>query len=175
MLFQSANQITNYNERLAIVLGILTLVLALATFASCRSCMVFLNRFGLSGFTRQKGYQTFYKTHAYLWWALWFVLFLHLMVGTIHAAHSITPGDSDAYVHWRVLWTGLGGLVLIGGFVLTTCRSFTRTLDFMMNRSSLKNRAYRLFYRYHSYYWWIFILIAGGHFAIGFLHAGIWP
>ena len=174
VLFDPAIQVSIYNERLAIVLGILTLVLALATFASCRSCMVFLNRFGLGSFTRRKGYQTFYKTHAYLWWTLWFVLAMHVMVGVMHAASSI-PGDSDAYVHWRVIWSGLGGLVLVGGFVLTSCRSFTHALDFTINRSSLKNRVYRVFNRYHSYYWLIFLLIAAGHFVLGYLHAGVWP
>jgi hypothetical protein len=92
----------------------------------------------------------------------------------MHATYSI-PGDEDAYVHWRVLWSGLGGLVLLGGFVLTTCRSFSHALDFVANKSSLQNKGYRSFYRYHSYYWWAFVLLAIGHFILGYIHAGIWP
>jgi hypothetical protein len=173
-LYQPANPVAVYNERLAIILGIVTLVLAIATLASCRSCLLWLNRFGFSGFVKSRPYQNFYKIHTYVWWAFSFFIAMHLMVGGMHATYSVVPGDSDAYVHWQIIFSGLGGFVLIL-IVLSSCRAFAHTLDFLMNRPSLKNSAYLLFYRYHSYYWWIFFLVVIGHFILGYLHAGIWP
>ncbi len=173
--FQALTGLEVYNERLAIVLGLLTLIIALFTLASCRSCLGVFRRLGLKDPLQNTAFHIFYQAHAYLWWALGFLLAMHIMVGAMHAAYTISPGDSDAYVHWRVIWAGVAGLVLIGGFVVTSCRSFAHALDFLTNKPSMSMKIYRGFYRYHSYYWVIFILAALGHFLLGYFHAGIWP
>jgi hypothetical protein len=173
--YQASTGVGIYNERLAIILGLLTLIIALSTFASCRSCLGILHRLGINSPLQNRSFQTFYKAHAYLWWTLWFILAMHLMVGAMHTASTIIPGDEDAYVHWQIIWAGVAGLGLIGGFVLTSCRSFSHTLDFLTNKPSMSMKLYRIFYRYHSYYWMIFILAALAHFLLGYFHAGIWP
>jgi hypothetical protein len=174
ILFQPANTVAVYNERLAIILGIVTLLLALFTLASCRSCWMWLNRSGFRGLSQTRPYQTLYKSHTYLWWTFTFFIAMHLMVGSMHAVYSIIPNDPDAYMHWRIIFSGVGGFALIL-IVLSSCRAFAHTLDFLIGRSALKNTVYRIFYQYHAYYWGVFILAVIAHFALGYLHAGVWP
>ncbi len=87
-MFQISGNVGLYGERLAVALGFVTLVSALATFSSCRSCLSFLGRFGLKSPIERRWYRSFYRYHGYYWWAFLFVLVLHLFV-----SHSLSRGE----------------------------------------------------------------------------------
>ena len=162
-----------YAERLTVVLGFVTLLSALATFASCRSCLSFLGRFGLKSPMEVGWYRLFYKYHAYYWWVFLFALVLHFMTAIMHTAIP-SAGDPEATIHWLILSFALGSFVFIGA-VLVSCRSLVGFLNLFTGKSPLNSKAYQTFYRYHSYYWLILILSIAGHFASAYVHIGIWP
>jgi len=170
---QMSAQSSPYEERTAIVLGVITLVLSLAIFASCRTFASLLHRFGLRIVTQSRSYKALNKYHSFLWWFMGVSLLSHVTLAFIHTGLP-QAGDPDANVHWRILAFGLSGAT----FALTvfiSCRISPRLLTLGRPGRLLKNMVYRPFYGLHSYYWWIFIVIAAVHFAIGYHHAGIWP
>lgn len=162
-----------YNERLAILLGVITLACALATFASCRSCVSLFNHIGLKNLTQIKGYQSFYKYHTYYWWVFGVVLLSHIMMATVHSGLP-QAGDPDAGIHWVILLVGMGG-ALSALALFSSCRVSPRLLAPTAPKISLANKTYRTFFNLHSYYWWILAAFIAGHFTVSFLHAGIWP
>ena len=165
-----------YNERLAISLGLATLLLALAIVFSCQSFVSLLNRFVPDNFTRTKGYQSFYKFHAYFWWAFGVVFVMHLLTALMHTGLSTsTAGDPDAYLHLYSIWSGLGGFIVIRAVVFSSCRSPAGFLNSFRDSPLSTNRVYRAFYRYHAYYWLVFLAVVAAHFAFGYIHSGIWP
>jgi cytochrome b561 len=162
-----------YNERLAIALGLLTLVFALAILASCRSFAFLLNRFGVKDYTNNKPYQSFYKFHSYYWWIFWLAFVLHLMTAVTHTELPAV-GDPDAGIHWLIL--GFGAAALVSMLIVSlSCRSIIAFSNIFTEKSLLKFKIYNSFYRYHSYYWFVFILLIAGHFTSAYIHAGIWP
>ena len=162
-----------YGERLAIALGFVTLLSAVATFATCRSCLSFLGHLGLKNLIDVKWYRPFYKYHGYYWWVFVMGLFLHLLTAMMHTAFP-TASDPDAQIHWIILALGLASLVLVGS-VLASCRSLAGLVNMFREKSLLSNKKYLPFYRFHSYYWLILILLIAGHFASSYIHTGIWP
>lgn len=171
--FLASGNIEVYNERLAIVLGFITLFFVLATFASCRSFITLLNHFGWKNPIDSEAYRIFYRYHFYYWWAFCFVFTLHLMTAVMHTGLSTTD-DPDAYLQWYVLWSGLA--LFVSSLVLfSSCRSLPNLLNLFAGENPLTVKGYQLFYRYHSYYWLVFFLLIAGHFAFGYVHAGIWP
>jgi hypothetical protein len=172
--YAAAGYIGQYNERLAIVLGFATLLFALATFATCRTCLALLGRLGWHRPTENRAYKAFYRYHGYYWWGFWFVFLLHALVGLMHGLSVPSSIDPDAYLHVPILWLGVGSFGL-AAVVLASCRSPVAVIDLFRTRPSLASRAYRLYYRYHSYYWILLWLAVAGHFAVGYYHSGIWP
>jgi hypothetical protein len=162
-----------YGERLAVALGFVTLISAVATFATCRSCLFFLGRFGLSNLTEKRWYRPFYKYHGYFWWVFVMGLVLHLLTSLMHTAIPAS-GDPDAPIHWIILSLGLASLLMVIG-VLASCRSLAGLVNMFREKSLLNNTKYLPFYRFHSYYWLILILLIAGHFASSYIHTGIWP
>ena len=175
MLLQlySAGNIGIYNERLAVTLGLITLVFGLAIFVSCRICVSFLARAGLDRFTSGKSYRSFYRFHSYYWWIFWFVFVLHVLTALMHSGIP-DPGDSDSAAHWSILGLGAASFIAILT-VGVSCRSLAGVLDLYLTGGPLQSGFYKLFYRYHSYYWLIVLLGVVGHFTSAFLHTGIWP
>ena len=162
-----------YSERLTVALGFLTLAFAAATFASCRSCLAFLERLGIKGLTEKRWYRPFYKYHGYYWWAFFVVLALHFLTALMHTGIP-SADDPDARIHWVVLAFGLGSLGMVGT-ALSSCRSFTGLVNIFTGKSLLGNGRYLSFYRYHSYYWLVLVMAIAGHFVTAVLHVGFWP
>jgi hypothetical protein len=162
-----------YGERLAIALGFVTLLSAVVTFATCRSCVSFLGHLGLKIPMDKKWYSPFYKYHGYFWWVFLMGLFLHLLTALMHTSIP-TAGDPDAQIHWIILGLGLASLVLVIS-VLSSCRSLVGLLNQFREKNLISAKKYQPFYRLHSYYWLILILLIAGHFASSYIHTGIWP
>ena len=162
-----------YGERLAVALGFLTLVSAIATFASCRT-LVGLSKFlHLQDPMKLKAFQAFYKYHGYYWWLFLLALFLHLTTALFHVELP-TPGDPDALIHWVILGFAIIALVSLV-IVLVSCRSFAGLMGFFIGKNSLNIRSYKGFYRYHSLYWWLFVIAVIGHLSASYVHIGFWP
>jgi hypothetical protein len=172
-LFLLSGYIGVYNERLAIILGLITLACALAIFVSCRSCFSLFNRFGLKSIIGNRAYHTFYRYHWYYWWAFLFVFVLHAITGVMHSGLS-SANDPDAFLHKYILWLGLAGFVAIL-VVIFSCRSLVSLADMFRDKPGLTNNGYRIFYGRHAFYWILFFLLTAAHFAVGYIHAGIWP
>ena len=162
-----------YGERLAVALGFVTLVFALATFASCRSCLSFLGRIGVKLRPESGGYQGFYRYHGYYWAGFIFTLVLHTMSAIMHTAIP-KAGDPDAGIHWLILSFALGSLVFTGG-VLSSCRSLVSLINMFAENGPMSNAVFRGFFRLHSYSWLILIMAIAGHFAAANVHVGFWP
>lgn len=161
-----------YNERIAIILGLVTLLAAIATFASCRTLFYIFNSFGVST-VKSKAYQLFSRYHSYYWFIFGAALVAHLMMAIFHTGLP-QAGDADAGVHWIILILGFVGM-LSTVVLFTTCKISPRLLAPATPKLSLKNNVYRTVFQYHSYYWLAFALSIAGHFVVGYLHAGIWP
>jgi hypothetical protein len=169
---QIAGSAAIYNERVAIILGLITLLAALATFASCRT-LFFIFKFFKIAPVQNRAYQLFSRYHSYYWFIFGFALVAHLMMAIFHTGLP-QAGDQDAGAHWAILILGFCGM-LSAAVLFTTCKISPRLIAPVAPKLSLKNKAYRTVYQYHSYYWLTFALLIAGHFAISFLHAGIWP
>ncbi len=172
MSFISGNIGLN-EERLAVALGFVTLVSALATFASCRTCLSFLARLGLKDLMENKWYRAFYRYHGYYWWTFLFALVLHLLTTIMHTGLP-TPGDPDAAIHWVILSFAFGALVMVVA-VFSSCRSLVGLANLFAEKGPLSNTGFRSFYRFHSFYWLVLILFVVGHFASSYVHIGFWP
>jgi hypothetical protein len=162
-----------YGERLAVVLGFVTLISAVATFATCRSCLSFLTRLGLKNLTDKKWYRPFYKYHGYFWWVFVMGLFLHLLTALMHTSIP-TEGDPDAQIHWIILAFSLSSLVPLGA-LLFSCRSSVALANLFLGKSLLSRSGFLSFYRYHTYFWLLFLLVLAGHLASSYIHIGFWP
>src|SRR5512136_2264498 len=99
VLFQSAGTNAVYNERVAIILGLTALFLALLAFVSCRTCLAWLSRLGWKHALDNRVYRQFYRFHAYYWWFLGVALVTHIFLAVIHTGLP-QAGDPDAYLHW---------------------------------------------------------------------------
>jgi hypothetical protein len=162
-----------YNERISIILGIITLLLALAVFVSCRTFLSLMHVFGWKNPGENKIYRMFNKLHLWYWWLFGVTLVAHIMMSVIHTGLP-QAGDPDAGVHWAILGLGLVSAVM-AVLVFSSCRFVPRLLSVQKPDSLLKNVTYNLFYRKHNYYWPLLLVMVAAHFTISFLHAGIWP
>jgi hypothetical protein len=161
-----------YGEKLAVALGFLTLVSAIVTFTSCRSFLRLFKFLHLPDPMDVKIFRPFYKYHAY-YWVFLLALFLHLVTALIHVELP-TPGDPDALIHWVILGFAFGALVSLV-MVLVSCRSFTGLIGFFLGKNPLTINYYSGFYRYHSLYWWLFVIAVVGHLSASYVHIGFWP
>jgi hypothetical protein len=173
ILLQASPAAAANNERLAIILGLLSLSCAVAVFASCRTCRSLISRLGIEDPGRFKGYSLFYQNHIYYWWAFGVLLVAHFMVAVLHTGLP-QAGDPDANSHWLIL--GLGIVSAISAFSLfSSCRVLPRLVRMATPKKPLDNLFYRSFNQYHNYYWIVVACLAVAHFIAGFAHSGIWP
>jgi hypothetical protein len=172
--YAEAGYTGQYNERLAIVLGLVTLLFVLATFLTCRSCVALLKRLGWRDPLASRVYKALYRFHGYYWWGFWFVFFLHALVGLMHGLSVPSSIDPDSYLHVPIFWLGAGAAAC-AIIVLASCRSPIAFLDLFRSRPALTSRTYRLYYGYHSYVWLLLLLMVAAHFAVGYYHSGLWP
>lgn len=172
-MFQAADAAATYNERLAIVFGVITLVLSLSTFLSCRTCISWLKRLGIQNPMHSKGYALFYRYHLYYWWAFGVALVAHFMVAVLHTGLPQSD-DPDANIHWIILGLGLFSAISAVG-LFSSCRILPRLAAMAKNNNPLDNMVFRVFFKYHSYYWFILAMLVAAHFGVSYWHAGIWP
>ncbi len=173
MFFQGSDITAVYDERIAIVLGYLTLISGLAVFISCRTCVSWLRHLGMKDPTTTRGYAGFYRFHLYYWWAFGVLLLIHLMMAILHTGLP-QAGDPDASVHWIILGMGLFSAIA-ALMVFSSCRVLPRLITIATSRNPFQNIHFKTFFQNHSYFWVPLVLLAGVHIAFGFQHAGIWP
>ncbi len=171
MLPLVSGNISLYGERLAVVLGFVTLAFGLMVALSCRSFPPLAARAGLKSLPASRAYQVFFRYHAYYWWFFGFLLVLHALTGLMHAAPL--AGDPDAGIHWVVLGFALG-TAAGAGVVYSSCRSFVSLVAVFSGRN-LFNPFYSAFFRRHGYFWLAAVLLFAGHFASAYSHIGFWP
>lgn len=160
------------DERVAIILGIATLLFGLATVTSCRSFVGLLNRAGLRAVPRSRAFQAFYRRHGAYWFIFGGLLAAHLTMAVVHTGLP-QAGDPDAPRHWTILLAGVSaGAVAASSFA--SCRLLPRLLS-GRELDPAKSGGYRRFTHFHGYYWAIFVAVAVTHFAVAYSHAGIWP
>lgn len=161
-----------YNERLAIILGFLSLALTLATFFSCRSFVAFVNFLGVKNPNKNRIYNSFFKHHSIYWWGLLLVLTLHLLVAVMHISFN-DPTEADAYLHPYILLAGAVALIVVL-VIYTSCRSFSGLLNLINGKSPLSGKVFASLYRLHNLYWIVLLAIVAIHFTLVYLHTGIW-
>jgi hypothetical protein len=162
-----------YSERLAVILGLITLVTALAVFFTCRTGMGLLKRVGLSRITQSRAYRAFNRYHSYYWGLLGLVLVIHLMSAIMHLGFN-NSGDPDAYLHRYSVIFGLTALLAL--LVLAfSCRGISALLKLFSEKKVQNIRFLGFLYRFHNYYWMLFLVLIAAHFTAGFLHSGWWP
>jgi hypothetical protein len=164
--------ITVYNERLAIVLGFITLIFVLATLLSCRSFISFLKLFKIINPLENRAFNSFYKYHSFYWYGFILSVILHLLVGIMHVRVS-DPTDPDAYLHLYILIAGAVAF-LVTIFIFLSCRSFAVFLNIVEGKSPFSGKWFSSLFRKHEYYWIFLILAVVVHFAFIYLHTGIW-
>jgi len=162
-----------YDERVAVVLGFLTLFSLLAVFLSCRSFLAVMNRMGLEGVTNSKAYRRFYQYHAYYWWIFGALILSHFMMAVLHTGLP-KAGDPDSPIHWAILLLGLGA-ALGAGALFVSCRIMPRLITLATSKNPMTSVAFKGFFKLHAYYWWIILLLVVAHFAASYLHTGFWP
>ena len=172
-LFQIVDTPAITNERIAIILGIVTLVLAIAVFASCRTFLSLLRLIGVQISPENKVYRVFNKYHLWYWWLFGVTLVAHIMMSVFHTGLP-EAGDPDAGTHWAILILGLGSAIF-AVMLFASCRFAPRLLTTGKPDSLFKNMTYNLLYRYHNYYWLLLLLLVAGHFTVSYLHVGVWP
>lgn len=172
--FQVAGDLGIYYERIAVTLGFVTLIASIATFASCRSFISLMSRFTHNSLLENRAYKSFYKYHSYYWWSFLIILVIHVMSATIHTELLPGPDAPDALEHWFILGFAFGTLVSIS-VQFSSCRSFVSLVNFFTQNNPGKFRAYNGFYRFHAYYWWIFLSVVAGHIIAAAVHTNFWP
>jgi hypothetical protein len=162
-----------YNERLAVILGLITLLLALTVFFSCRIGIKLLNKIGLREMVAGKRYRQFLKYHNYYWWAFWLIFVIHLMAAITHLGFN-TAGDPDAYLHkYSVILGILAVLTLL--IVRFSCYGIAAMVRLFSDRPPTDFKIISAVYKYHAYYWMAFVLLIAAHFTAGYRHSGWWP
>jgi hypothetical protein len=161
-----------YNQRLAIILGILTLISALAVFASCRVFPVLLHRLHKDPM-KSTVYKAFYDGHFYSWWVFITLAILHIMTAFFHTGFP-KAGDTDAAVHWWILGFAFSSLIFFS-LVIFSCRLLNPFWNFFTGKSPLENKGIKWVYTQHGFWWWPWILSFLAHVAVAYAHTGIWP
>jgi hypothetical protein len=161
-----------YGERVAVVMGFITLASFIAMGLTCRSFVAFTNRIGLGKLTSSRPYLTFYRYHSYYWWLFWFMLLLHLVTGLMHTEIP-KAGDPDAAIHWAILIMAISVLITMG-LVFSSCRTFVSMFKALKGRDPLEGD-YQKFYRLHSYLWAALLLALLGPLIASYIHIGFWP
>jgi hypothetical protein len=86
---------------------------------------------------------------------------------------TIFQGSSlDIYVHWLILALGIGILVF-GIAVITTCRSVASFFHLLQDNNTLGAKIYRIYFRFHSYYWVAFAMVLIFHLMVTIVHVGL--
>jgi hypothetical protein len=162
-----------YNERLAIIFGLITVFCGVLAFFSCRTCIGWLGTFGLQNITKSKGYASFNKKHIYYWWGFGVFLGAHIMVAVVHSGFP-QSGDPDAYIRWVILGLGLFSAAAAFG-LFASCRVVPRLAAMAAPKNLFENALFKSYFQYDSYFWWILLLLVAVHFTLAFNYIGLWP
>ena len=167
----STNSSWIYDERIAIILGYVTLILALSLFFSCRIFTGFLRNRGLQRIIDHLAYAKFYGFHGTYWWFFAIFLMVHFLTAFGHVGIP-QSSDPDSPIHWSILATGLAGSIVFAG-IYFSCRSIGTFLSFFTDKSPAE--LYPSFFKNHSFVWLVFGILILTHIVIAFRHVGIWP
>ena len=162
-----------FDERLAVALGFISVVSALAAFTTCRSFITLVMKLGFKDPLQVKWYKAFYKYHGYYWPALWISLVLHVILALLHTQLP-QIGDPDAVIHLYILVAGLVSFIamIVLGF---SCRVFGTFLNTRTGKPPLQFRLFGAFYKRHGLYWLILLATFAVHFIFAYRHIGFWP
>ena len=75
----------------------------------------------------------------------------------------------DVYIHWLILSLGIG-ILFSGGAVLGSCRSIASFFRLLKENQSFGAKFYRIFYKYHSTYWYVFWCVLAMHLLVTVIH-----
>jgi hypothetical protein len=78
----------------------------------------------------------------------------------------------DIYIHWLILILGIG-ILLSGIAVMTSCRSFAGLFHLLDIKGVHGTGFYRVYFRYHSYYWVAFWFLLVLHLMVTITHLGL--
>ena len=162
-----------YAERLTVGLGYLTLFFALSSFASCRTCVAWFERFGIKNLTTRPGYRRFFNLHGYFWYGFLLLLFVHAVAAIMHTALP-NAKDPDGFIHLIILVSGLAAMVLTI-LIFASCRSLVSLIKVFYPGDPLRSLGYRAYYRFHGMWWALLFATIAGHFISDYLHIGFWP
>jgi hypothetical protein len=160
---------TLFNERLAVILGFITLAAGIIVFITCRSFVDLLSRHGIKPLSSRL-YRAAYSWHIYYWWIFGIALVLHVLTA---ATHAVVSGRVDFIFHWLILGLGLASLVVLVP-VLLSCRSTALLLDVVAG-SLTRNKFYEWFYRRHGALWWPLAVVTLAHVSASVIHVNWWP
>ena len=160
-----------YDERIAIILGYITLALALAIFFSCRIFTGFMKKRGWVKIVDHPLYSKFNTYHGTYWWFFIIVLTTHLLTAFAHVGIP-QSGDPDSPIHWGILATGLLGSFVIWG-IYFSCRSVSTFWSYFTDKGPAQ--LYPSFFKRHNAVWLLFGIIIAIHLVLALYHVGVWP
>jgi len=165
------NQPWVYDERIAIILGWVTLILALSIFFSCRTFVGFMKKSGWVKIVDNPIYSKFYSYHGAYWWFFIIVLTIHFLTAFAHVGIP-QSGDPDSPIHWGILLTGLVGAFVYAA-IYFSCRSIGTLWGFFTDKGPAQ--LYPSFFKSHNAVWFLFGIIIFIHLVLALIHVGVWP
>lgn len=86
--------------------------------------------------------------------------------------YAIATGNTALY--GERLAVALGFITLVSGIAtFISCRSFPGLLKFLHLPDLMNIKIFQPFYKYHAYYWWVFLLALFLHFVTALVHVAL--
>lgn len=158
-----------YIHWLVLLLGIGIFLSLIAIFTTCRSFASFFKLFETKNSKLSRIYKTYFSFHSAYWIIFLILLTLHLMVTITHVRLPLI-GEPFYFYHQFVFYSSITNLFLVFA-IFFSCRTMVGMFNFIKSRSLLNNRRYKMFHKYHIYYWLILAISITGHIVSGIIHA----
>jgi hypothetical protein len=158
-----------YIHWLVLLLGIGVLLSGIAIFTSCRSFAKFFNLPYTKNQVLNRAYKEYFRYHSMYWIIFLNLLIVHLMV-TITHVRLPAVGSSFNTSHLFVFYSSIINFILVLA-IFFSCRTMIGMFNFFKFESLLNNRIYKIFYKYHVYYWLILAISVVSHIVFGMIHA----
>jgi cytochrome b561 len=158
-----------YVHWLILALGIGILISGIAVITTCRSVAGFFRLLRERDSLKTRVYRGYSRFHSYYWVAFLLFLVLHLMVTIVHVGLPL-PGEPYFLAHQVVFYSAITNFLLVL-VVFTSCKSFLSFVSLFTPRNLLSGNIFKLFYRFHSLFWWMLAVSFVVHIAAGIVHA----
>ena len=90
------------------------------------------------------------------------------------AVHLQIAGGLGIYYERIAVTLGFATLLaIVATFV--SCRSFISLIGRYAHMNLMENTLYKSFYRYHAYYWWLFLIVLVIHIMSATIHTELLP